>query len=67
MNIEVLISFEVGLGLGINSITFLQHSGEILLPHLCVTLVTTWFVYDKKSIKSGASNSKQQKAFLSLS
>ena len=37
-------------GAGINSITFLQCSGGILLPHLCVTLMTTWFVYDKKSI-----------------
>ena len=54
-------------GVGINSITFLQCSGGILLPHLCVTVMTTWFVYDKKSTKSGASNPKRQKAFLIFS
>lgn len=50
-------------GVGINSITLLQCSGGILLPHLCVTLMTTWLVYDKKTTKSGASNSKRQKLF----
>lgn len=32
-------------GVGINSITFLQCSGGILLPHLCVTLMTSWRVF----------------------
>lgn len=67
MNIEVLISFGVGLGLGINSITFSWHSRGILLPHLYVILMTTRFGYDKKSTKSGTSDLKQQNTFQDFS
>lgn len=54
-----------GLGLRIKSITFLQHCRGILLPHLCVALMITCFscgfYFDKGSVKSGASDSKQQR------
>ena len=65
MNIVVLISFGVGLELTVS------HFYSALGEFYCLTSVLLWWLhesfYDKKSTKSGASNSKKQKAFLILS